>query len=335
MSKVGTYDPNAVNGNKSFKKRKYFKIEQDKSNIYRVLPPYGSAGIAVYYQVFWVTGTGGKNRPVQTLLKKSKDRGIIQRCPLFDKVEALKLQLAAISNDPNYDQNIVKAKKDQVDRLRLQGGYYLNAMDQAGDIGLLRVPYTAFQSLKKKLDVLKTEGVDPINPGAQNGVFFDFKRYKDEKGKTIYEVEISQKTRRDENGRMIKEYNWAPIDETVLKRMETEASELGSLYKTLTVEEMTRIATLDPAQIDAVFANPEQSEDDEYDAGDFEEAPAVQTAPTQSATTSPQMAATPARTAPTNTAQTVTTPLANNTAAMKVNQQLSNDDLVNQFLKNS
>lgn len=326
MSKVGTYDPNALKGN--FKKRKYFKIEEGKSNVYRVLPPYGTTGIAAYYQVFWVKGASGKSRPVPTLLRKSKDKGIIQRCPLFDKVEALKVQLAAIEKDPNFDQNIVKAKKEQLNGLRLQGGYYVNAMDQAGDIGVLRIPYTVFQSLKKRLETLKDEGVDPINVGPNNGVFFDFKRYKDEKGKTIYEVEVSQKTRRDENGRLLKEYNYAPIDETVLNRMETEAANLGSLYKTLTVEEMTRIATLDPVQIDAVFANPEKAEDDEFDAEDYEDT----TGTTDTSTTSSNVVATAQKTSQQMPSQQN---VLNNTAALNVNQQMSNDDLVAQFLKNS
>jgi hypothetical protein len=331
QSKVGKYDPDALNG-KSFKKRKYFKIEENKSNIFRILPPYGANNIYAFHQIFWLKGASGKSRPVSSLLKMGRDRTIIQRCPIYDKVEALKVQLAAISNDPNYDQNLIKAKKEQLNSLRLQKGYYMNVMDQAGDIGVLRVPYTAYQSLKKKLETLKAEGVDPINPGPQNGVFFDFKRYKDEKGKTIYEVEISQKTRRDETtGRMVKEYNWAPIDETVIKRLESEGAELSTMYRALSMQEMNLLATLDPVTIDSVFANPENSAEEEFGADDYEETEGGTATATATVGATAQTAAPVAQA----TQTAATQPASTNTAAMRVDTQVSNDDLVNQFLRNN
>jgi hypothetical protein len=330
--KVGTYNSDAING-KTFIRRKYFKIEENKSNIYRLLPPFGSLSdsqrIAAYYQIFFLKGASGKVRVVPTILRKSKDKGIIQRCPIVDKVEMLQKQLEVISNDPNYDQNMVKAKKEQLFNLRLQGAFYVNVIDQAGDIGVLKVPYTAFQSLKKRLEQLKSEGVDPINVGPQNGVFFDFKRYKDEKSKTIYEVEVSQKTRRDENGRLLKEYNWAPIDENVLNRMSTEAVDLGEMYRVFSLEEMNLLATLDPNIIDQVFASPEKSEEDEFDAEDYKnkETPEemVQTTTVRTNNTIPVA---------TSTAN-VSVNTFNGQAALKVNTPMANnDDLINQFLKN-
>jgi hypothetical protein len=277
--KTGTYSAGSLRSNK-FVKRKYFNINEDQSNIYRLLPPFGALAltnppkISAYHQVFFLQGASGRKRPVVSLFQKGRDGQIVKRCPIVDKIEALTLQLNAISNDPNYDQNLVKAKREQLAGLRMKKANYVNVMDQAGDIGVLAVPYTAFQSLKKRLDELEAEGIDPINAGPDKGIFFDFQRYKNDQGRVTYEVEVSTLTRKDPTtGRPVKEYNWAPIDDQVLKRMETEAADLLNMYKPLSSQEMELLATLDPKVIDQVFARPEEAQPEQFEAEEFEDAP--------------------------------------------------------------
>lgn len=330
--KVGAYDPNSLS-NRGYVKRKYFRIQEGKSNIYRVLPPFGSLAessptkIAAYHAIFFLKGASGKNRPVKTIMEKGRDGTYLRRCPIFDKVEALKVQLNAIAQDPNYDQNLVKAKAEQLDSLRLDKSYYVNVMNQAGEIGVLSMRYTAYQSLKKRLEELASEGIDPISPGPNNGVFFDFKRYKNDQGRVVYEVETSTRTKRDETGRPVKEYNWAPIDDQVLKRMETEASDLGKMYKTFSLEEMNLLATLDPKTIDSVLAKPEAAKEDEFDGDDFDAA--------QSTAAPVVNAAAAAARAQTNTTSTVSSVSSNMNSKVPAAQRqtLDANDLVNQFLR--
>jgi hypothetical protein len=316
---IGKYDPNKVD-RPTYVKKKYFNV-QPGSNVYRILPPFGSlkdsGQIAFYRAVIFVQSTKGK-RPVPTIMKKGRDGSIITRCPLFDKVEALSKSVEAMAADPNTDPTVLENRKKMVQSLSLDRGYYLNVINQAGEIGVLKIRYTAFQSLKKRLEELASMGVDPINPGPNNGVYFDFKRYKDEKGKTVYEVVPLQRSYKDPNtGRLISEMAMAPIDDTVVARMEKEAFDLKTMHRTFTEEEMSLIATLDPNTIDRVFAAPQESREsltpDEFEADGEEEAASL---------------AVPAQTTNVATAGRLSAPV----AATAVAQPMSSQSVVDMFL---
>jgi hypothetical protein len=117
-----------------------------------------------------------------------------------------------------------------------------------------------------RLGELDAKGIDAINVGPTNGIFFEFKRFKNEQGKTVYKVDPAMTSSRNpETGRPVIDYSYAPIDENVLRRMESEAFDLSSMYKTLTPEEMGLLATLDPAMVDRVLSRPDKVEDEDGD----------------------------------------------------------------------
>jgi len=149
--------------------------------------------------------------------------------------------------------------------MNLDKAYYVNVISPSGEIGVLKLRFTAFQNLKTRLDELDKEGIDPINLG--DGIVFDFKKMKDDKNKTIYPVDVATKTYRDQStNKFVNEMQTYKIDENTLKRMESEASDLSTLYQVKTAEEVALVATLDPKMVDRVFARPVETEEEEvYD----------------------------------------------------------------------
>ena len=149
------------------------------------------------------------------------------------------------------DMKRVEEMSDRLFQLQTDKAYYVNAMNTAGEIGVLKLKSTSYNALLERLEQLEEkEGIDAISPGPNNGVFFDFKRTKDANGRTVYTTEVHMTSKTGENGRPVKEYAWAPIDDTVLKRMEKEAQDLTKLFTPRTPEEVALLATLDPKMVD-------------------------------------------------------------------------------------
>lgn len=275
MSQHGKFSTNSLKGGGFTRKTRFYL--KDGSNLFRVLPPFGTLAekgiIAKYYGVFWVEGTDGKKRPVPSILEtksngKNQPKTILVRDPLLEKIEALKNSLAAMKQS-GADPAVTEALERKLYGLYLDKAYYLNVISPSGEIGVLKLRYTAFQNLKTRLEELDKDGIDPINSGKGNGVVFDFKKIKDEKGKTVYPVDIAMKTYKDQaTGKFISEIQQLEIDENTLKRMENEASDLNSLFRVLAPEEVALIATLDPKNVDRVFARPTAAEEAAADDGD-------------------------------------------------------------------
>lgn len=315
---TGAYNPRALDG---FPKKNRFYLK-DGSNIFRVLPPFGKLKndgiIAKYWAVYWLPTTKKNrkgediNRPVPSVFQKTKDGKVVTPDPIHDKVELLTKNLAAMKASGQHPAAVVEALEKRLEGLRVDKAYYVNVISPAGEIGVLKLRYTAFQALKEKLRELEKVQIDPINVGV--GVFFDFKKGKDDKGKTVYGVDIHQKTSRDPNtGGFKTEIVEAKIDQSVLDRMEKEAFDLLTLYKVLSAEEQAMAASLDPAVIDRIFARPEDSEaEDEQVYADEEELKAAPAGTTAAATTTTAPVQAPVASA---TAQPAATPAPQTVAA--------------------
>lgn len=260
----GKFTTSSLKGGFARKTRFYLK---DGSNPYRILPPFRSLAekgiIAKYWEVYWLEGSDKKKRPVPSVLisksnGKGKPKTILQRDPIADKLEALAKQVEAMEQAGGQDA-IVAALKAKLQDLYLDKAYYVNAISPSGEIGVLKLRYTAFQNLKARLEELEKAGVDAINAGPGNGVVFDFQKTKDDKGKTVYPVDFAKRTYRENgSGRLMSEMQQLEIDESVLKRMETEAEDLSTVFRIITPEEVALLATFDPTMVDRVFARPDQ-----------------------------------------------------------------------------
>lgn len=256
MSRIGKWDPNATSG--KFAKKNRFYLNEG-SNIYRLLPPVGDLAdtnrLYGYWSVYWLTGDDNKKRPVPTLLQKSKDGTIIQRCPIYDALQAKEKQLEALKKDPVKNANAIEALTAFLKAHSLDKGYYYNVMKPSGEIGVLKIKYKAQQALKALFDQLKTEGIDPINAGEENGIYIDFKTARDERNQFVYTVVKHQKTYRDPATKdLISRTERAPLDEAALERVEKEAEDLTKLFKYMSPEQMADLAKFDAKIISRVFA---------------------------------------------------------------------------------
>lgn len=272
MSDIGTYDPKKQG---TFHRRKYFDVEEGVSNVYRVLPPWKTLAkdgrISQYWAIhFGFLGTDKKNRPIPCIQRKGKEGDIKTHCPLCDKISVLRNSLTTLEAAGQTNPSVLETLRAKVKSLSTNKAYHVNAMNPAGEIGVLQLKITSHGALLTRLNELSDIGLDAINLGPNAGFFFDFKRNKDEKGKTVYTVDIATKITKTAGG-VTSEYRSAPIDDLILKRMETEAADLTKLYKILGPEELALVATLDPVNIDRVFARPAKVE--EATAAEAEDAP--------------------------------------------------------------
>lgn len=267
----GSYDPTKQNtGGYTRPKRFYLK---DGSNLYRVLPPTGSLAdknkIAQYWSVIWLTDTKGKKRPVSSILRKNKDV-VLQHDPLITRIEEMEKQLShALATNEN--PATVLALKENLKRMRNSKFYAMNVLDASGTLGVLEVPYTSYQSLDKRIKELNTQGIDAIGIGPDKGIFFDFKKTKDERGRTVYAVDPAVRTSKDANNQFVMSYIRMPISDEEAQRLGQQAEDLTTLYRTLTVEQQTALASMDQRVFDAIFARPVANENQDDGSGVDEE----------------------------------------------------------------
>jgi hypothetical protein len=262
MKKVGSYggSGSSLTGNGGgWVKKKRFYIEEG-SNLFRLLPPFGSlaetGAIAKYYENYWLKNSAGKPFPVLSQLKMNRDKVILQRDPIYDAIKIKEQELAQLI-DAKADAALIDAVKQDLEGLKLDKAFYANVINPAGEIGTLKIKITAWNSLKIRLKELEQKGIDPINVGKGNGIIFDFKRYKDDQGKTIYTVDIATTTKKDPNtGRAFEEMQYLELDEAVFTRMEKEAEDLTKIYRVFTPEEQALLASFDPKTVDRVMQRP-------------------------------------------------------------------------------
>lgn len=290
MSKfqIGSFDPNATSGN--YTKKKWFNLKTG-SNLYRVLPSISFDGTKpsnnpwAFHQLIWVKGKERKY-PVVCIRETNQDKKVLVSCPIFDKIEFLKKQLEAMQKNPET-ANSPQTKK-MADRLKdynVDKAYYLNVVNKAGEIGILKIKYTALQDLKATIKNLNNEGINAIGAGPNDGVFLDFRRIEDDTGRVSYKVDAAKITvKNPQTGRPSLEYDWSPLTPEIMNRMETEAAELSKIYRKLELDKLEQLATLDPDTIDAVMSAARSvSKDEATDAmDDVEEVETVSNAKTTS-----------------------------------------------------
>lgn len=266
----GGYDPTKQASYSNRPKRFYLK---EGSNLYRVLPPTKSLKdrnkIAQYWSIIWLTDSRGKKRPVSSIFRKNKDV-ILQHDPLITKIDEMKREydLALASN---ANPAVIAAMKENMKRIYNKKVYALNVISAGGELGVLEIPYTSYQNLEQRIRELYNQGIDAIGVGEDKGVYFDFKKTKDERGRVVYPVDAATKTTKDASGNFIITYVRAPLSQEDAARLAEQAEDLTQLYRELSVDEMTALSTLDQRVFDAVFARPQAATEETGDEEDQEQ----------------------------------------------------------------
>lgn len=244
-------------------KRK-FKIE-DGDNVYRILPPLGSAaqkGIwNVYIAVEWgYKGTDGKNRPFQDCRVTNRQGMVEVESPahLFrEKLKAKKKQIVEAFKQGKATEEDVKKINELLKRYNLNKKYYLNVINLKGEIGLLPVGYKAMQGIKAVIKEFEKQGIDPLS--VENGRFINIHR----SGKgldTMYQVTpYKENVVAMVNGEetTLQRDKKHVLTEEIIARLSNEAFDLLKYkdgYPKLTPEEVQEMIDGGPEAVDRVFS---------------------------------------------------------------------------------
>jgi hypothetical protein len=254
-------------------KRNNFKIK-DGSNIYRVLPPCGSLAEhgkwAVYEAIHW--GYKGGNNRIRTFrcpLQKGKDKMVVKPCPECDKIAEQKATYDRLFKELTEAKGL---SKDQAkEKLKYLGDWtqahnrdakwYMNVIDAQGQIGRLAIPHKMYEALKLAIGEVIKKGIDPI--AIDQGVFFDFQR-SGTFNQTTHAVRVVTETftpaGATETYERVKK---APLSPDQLKRMESEAYDLGDMFRTLTTDQVALLVQSggEAEVVDSVFSAPESKKD--------------------------------------------------------------------------
>lgn len=256
----GSYDPTKQTNSRNTRPKRFYL--QNGSNMFRVLPPVKTLAeknkIAQYWSIIWLTDTQNRKRPVSSVLRKQKGE-ILQDDPVLTRYEQMQAELNAAMQSGAPEVQI-QVLKENIKRIMPKKFYAVNVLSASGELGVLELPYTSYQNFENRLRELYAQGIDAVGVGADKGIFFDFKRLKDERGKTVYPVDVATKTTKDQSGNFVVTYIRSPLSEEEAASLASRAEDLTQLFTEYSYEAMQALATLSQQAFDAVFQKPQNVE---------------------------------------------------------------------------
>jgi hypothetical protein len=240
-------------------------------NIFRILPAYGKLETSGKWYVFFGQHFGyrglsfngeGDGVPrtfkcIREVDRKSKMTTV--ECPEClnregweKRRDKLKAQLIEEGKDDEQIKASLKKYNDWLKSHNLDKSFYLAAMNQKGEFGVLKLKYEAKDKLDKKIKALLAE--EQIDATAvDQGVWFDFQRtgeYLD----TSYDVDVVMDTV-VENGKRYKTLKQAPLSVEEQNKALATLPELVDLPRVITEDQIRRLVACsgDPAEVDAIM----------------------------------------------------------------------------------
>lgn len=285
MSKIKV-NPDAFKPKKEWKRHKV----EEGNNVFRFLPPFGEASNGYPFRrwmVIWglLDPQSNRTRPYASPITTDA-----KACPVMEYVKALsekademKSQLKAKGVTDDQIKERLKPLQKMISNLRPKGVYAWNAVDKAGEIGLLEIKSTAHKKLKALMnEYLNDYGQDPTSVNSEDddsGVWFNIKR----SGKgfdTEYDAEKVQ-TKQKINGQLTFVDDRSPLPDSVVEGWEDQAYDLSSIYQVKTYDEIKDILMANMPRIveecpDALIEGFEPSDEVHVDSepADVQEAPA-------------------------------------------------------------
>lgn len=281
-------------------KKKYFKIKEG-SNVYRLLPPFGTLAKegkwAVYERVHWgYKGSNGSRQFVCIQVKDVKTKMIKQACPECNKIADIlstyetkfKLLTETKGQSEAEAKEFLKPLSDWLFTHNCNKKWFVNAINTQGEIGRLEMPHKMFTALQNKIGELLKRKIDPI--AVDGGVYFDLQR-TGTKGQTTHAVEIVTEEV-DVDGEKLQKVKKAPLTQETIEKFKIEAHDLGGMFRQLTYNEIKRLVDSggDTKVVDEVFASPVTAEVPEVDEDEPAETVAVVSTPAPKEDLPPQKA---------------------------------------------
>lgn len=252
----------------------YLKSAYDKGgtngdNIFRVMPPVHSlAAQGKYYQFHAVhkgfVGTDGRPRWFSCTEEWDyKTKEIKSRCPVCDKYRQMDGHLKVAKERGLDKEKIEEFRLLQVDPFKVEKRYYINALNQANEIGSLALPTKSFRALKELCDKYANNGVDLTST---KSVFLNFGKRSQYKGdnQALYPVEPFRKSEMV-NGLIQESMVPHEITNEILNRMEKECVDLSKMFPTVSIENLDALVSAEGEDrkkiVDRVFAKGEPKEE--------------------------------------------------------------------------
>ena len=253
--------PEVFQSKKTFEKP--FKLEEG-DNVFRILPAVtktqGEKGRwNVYWAVHWgYKNSAGKLRPFASCEEKDyKTKTVTVVDPAVVRIEQLQ-RMYDEAKDQNNAVNMAKIAP-LLKRYTLNKKYYVNAMDMAGKISILPLPYTVKTELEKLLDRLnKEDKVNGLSPS--NGRFFVIHR-SGSGFQTKYSVRVAQKSESHPQYGTIKIDMVSTLNESDINRVINEARDLTTLFKKPTQAEIERMVREGEPAVDEILGVGGKQED--------------------------------------------------------------------------
>lgn len=238
----------------NYTKKNYWKLK-DGESVFRILPALGELAKEGRWSVFWKVHYGYKNTKGQLrtfespLIKNNKTKMVEVPDAALERIETLKAGLEKAKQEGNKEMTAQLDKfVGQKGMYNLDSNHYMNVMDKAGNIGILKIRHRAKVALDATIKKLRDKGVDPLSP--DNGRFFVFSR----SGMgldTTFQVEVlKEKVQVDGMGELERDMvhkltpevaNRCAISMSDGSFRYVEAANLLTLYKKPTSEEVAQI----------------------------------------------------------------------------------------------
>lgn len=265
------YGKGAGNFYKNFRIQTPKNGETTTNNIFRLIPPIKSqeetGKWALYFGIHW--GYKGRDRsdPTKTRtrtfkcieVKDFRSGMITTTCPECLKIaeqeallETRLEQCKAAGRTEEQTETIVGPLKLWLKEHNIDRKWYINAMNEAGEFGVLQISHKAKKQLDARIDELMALGIDPLDPA--QGVWFNFKRT----GKSINEltdtVEVVKEVRKEGN-RILEEMKFAPLTEAQQKQALEILPDLPAVPTTISKDQIEMLVngSGDAEEVDAVF----------------------------------------------------------------------------------
>lgn len=228
----------------------WFHIEDNKDNIYRVLPPMKSLAKEGKYAKFYVThrgfrGSDNKQKPflcVETSVwdNKTNTRSIKSHCPICDWVAAIEAQIVQYKSQGATDEQIREYRNKYVFPFQAERKYYINVINPEGKIGVLPIGSKMFKSLEAMAKEQEKAGFDVCG---MNGLYVNFKKQTRFKGDRDAVHSAVLYMHPDGTG------GYRPvghqIDTAFAQRLGPEAADLGSLFRSIEIDQCAQLVALD------------------------------------------------------------------------------------------
>ncbi len=239
----------------SLKERKEWKRHkiQDGNNVVRVLPPFGELEshnnwpFRKWSYCWLVDPETNRRKPFASPYSFGGDA-----CPIHEYSKALALQLDTIADQMKANGStkdeigaVVGAARNEQWKLKLQHGFFYNACDKSGDVGILELKATAHKALKSKMSqYIKDYGQDPTSLESaddDSGVWFNITKTGKMKD-TEYGAQFNETMEKDGSGRMVRIDDRSPLNDAVVERYHDDLGyDIYNLYKEISYDELKAI----------------------------------------------------------------------------------------------